>query len=197
VSARIERVRGSAIEPYLPDLAALRREVFREYPYLYQGSFAYERHYLQCYVRSARGVLVLARDGEQVVGASTALPLAEHGEGLAPLFAEAGLDPERVFYFGESVLRKSHRGQGIGHAFFDQREAAARELGFSLAAFCAVVRPAQHPARPADYVPHDAFWTKRGFRPRPELVAQFSWRDLGDADETPKPMLFWLKELAA
>jgi GNAT superfamily N-acetyltransferase len=196
VSARIERVRGSAIEAYLPDLAALRREVFREYPYLYQGSLEYERQYLQCYMRSARGVLVLARDGGQVVGASTALPLAEHGEELAPLFAKAGLDPQRVFYFGESVLRRSHRGQGIGHAFFDQREAAARELGFALAAFCAVVRPEQHPARPVDYVPHDTFWTKRGFRPRPELVAHFSWRDLGDADETAKPMLFWLKELA-
>lgn len=196
MSLRIERVRGSAIEPYLPDLAALRREVFREYPYLYEGSLEYERSYLQSYARSARGVLVLARDGGEVVGASTALPLAEHGEGLAPLFVDAGFDPERVFYFGESVLRRSLRGQGVGHAFFEQREAVARELGFSLAAFCAVVRPEQHAARPVDYVPHDAFWAKRGFRRRAELLAHFSWRDLGETDETRKPMVFWLKELA-
>lgn len=196
MSVRIERVRGSALEPHLQDLAALRCEVFREYPYLYEGSLAYERRYLASYARSPRSVLVLARDGAQVVGASTALPLAEHDEQLAPLFAEAGFDPARVFYFGESVLRRSYRGQRIGHAFFDEREAAARELGFALASFCAVVRPEGHPARPADYVAHDAFWHKRGFRPAPELVAQFSWRDLGDAEETSKQMAFWLKELA-
>lgn len=196
MSVRIERVRGSALEPYLPDLAALRCEVFREYPYLYEGSLEYERRYLQSYAQSPRSLLVLALDGAEVVGASTALPLAEHDQQLAPLFAGAGLFPERVFYFGESVLRKSYRGQRIGHAFFDAREATARELDFSLASFCAVQRPAQHPARPPDYVPHDAFWEKRGFRLRPDLVAQFSWCDLGDAGETSKQMVFWLKELA-
>jgi GNAT superfamily N-acetyltransferase len=179
----------------LPDLAALRCEVFREYPYLYEGTLAYEQDYLQSYAASARSVLILALDGPHVVGASTAVPLLEHGEQLGPLLASAGFDPERIFYFGESVLRRSYRGQGIGHAFFDRREAAARELGFEVASFCAVVRPEQHPARPGDYVPHDAFWNGRGFHKREDIVAQFSWRDLGATEETPKPMVFWLKEL--
>jgi GNAT superfamily N-acetyltransferase len=152
---------------------------------------------LSSYARSPRSLLVLARDGAQVVGASTALPLADHGEQLTPVFARAGLDPARVYYFGESVLRSSYRGQRIGHAFFDEREAAACELGFAFASFCAVVRPAAHPARPPDYAPHDSFWKKRGFRPRPELVAEFSWRDLGEVEETAKPMTFWLKELTS
>lgn len=195
MSILIERVRGLAVAPYLPDLAALRREVFREYPYLYEGSLAYEQSYLQSYAGSARSVLVLALQGPHVVGASTALPLLEHGEPLGPVLANAGIDPERVFYFGESVLLRSYRGQGIGRAFFDRREAAARELGFQFATFCAVVRPEQHPACPRDYVPHDAFWNRRGFHKREDIVAQFSWHDLGATEETPKPMVFWLKEL--
>ncbi|WP_394701474.1 GNAT family N-acetyltransferase [uncultured Roseibium sp.] len=79
-------------------------------------------------------------------------------------FEEAGLDPAEVFYFAESVLDPDYRGRGIGHRFFDEREAHARSLGCSTAAFCAVIRPDDHPMRPEDYSPLDPFWTKRGYR---------------------------------
>jgi len=191
----IEPVSGAGIERYLTDLAALRIEVFREFPYLYEGTLEYEARYLRDYANSERGLVVIARDGAQVVGASTALPLTEHSDSLAPTLQAAGIEPARVYYFGESVLRASYRGRGVGHAFFDAREARALELGFDIATFCAVERPATHPRRPANYVPHDAFWNKRGYVKRPELRTQFSWRDLDEPSETPKPMVFWLKEL--
>jgi hypothetical protein len=114
----VERVRGAAIEPYLDDLAALRIEVFREYPYLYEGTPEYEQRYLRAYSESPRSVVVLARERGHVVGASTAMPLAEHSEQVAPALAAAGYEPATVYYFGESVLRASYRGRGLGHAFF-------------------------------------------------------------------------------
>lgn len=193
----IDALNGPDALPYLGDLAALRIEVFREFPYLYEGTLEYEQRYLRSYSEHARSVIVLARDGQQVVGASTAMPLIEHGENMAPVLAKAGLDPEGIYYFGESVLRGPYRGQGIGHAFFDQREAAARKHGFSTTAFCAVIRPSDHPLRPAGYVPHDAFWQKRGYVKRDDIVASFAWRDLGERAETDKPMVFWVKELGA
>lgn len=192
----IERVRGAAVEPYLADLAALRIEVFREYPYLYRGELDYESRYLRSYAASPRSVVVIARDGAEVVGAATAMPLEQHSEAVAPVLAAAGIAPSDVYYFGESVLRASYRGQGIGHAFFDGREAAAREYGFRIAAFCAVERAQNHPRKPADYAPHDAFWSKRGFSKRPDIVTEFAWRDLDDPRETNKRMVFWLKELS-
>ena len=191
----VECFAGQAIEPHFSALAALRIEVFREYPYLYQGTREYEARYLSSYAQSARSVIVIARDGDQVVGASTAMPLTEHSENVAPAIARAGFDPERVYYFGESVLRVAYRRHGIGHAFFDHREASARAHGFSIAAFCAVVRPDDHPRKPPDYVAHDAFWTKRGYVKRPDIVATFSWCDVGELEETDKAMVFWLKEL--
>jgi GNAT superfamily N-acetyltransferase len=193
---RVDAVRGAAIEPYLGELARLRIEVFREYPYLYEGTAEYEETYLRAYAQSKGSVVVLARDGDRVVGAATALPLRDHTEELAPALSAAGFDPECCYYFGESVLLRSHRGRGIGHAFFDHREAAGRDQGFTLATFCAVQRPENHPRKPADYVPHDAFWRKRGYTPRPDVVATMRWRDLDEPYETPKRMLFWTKELA-
>jgi GNAT superfamily N-acetyltransferase len=194
---RVEAFRGAAARRWLPDVARLRIEVFREWPYLYEGSLAYEETYLAAYTRSERSVIALAFDGDQVVGASTALPAADHDEEIGPPLLAAGYDPSRIYYFGESVLRRDRRGRGLGHAFFDVREATARELGFELAAFCAVARPADHPARPADDRPLDAFWTGRGFVRRPDIVASFRWHDVGAPEgETDKPMVFWLKSLA-
>jgi GNAT superfamily N-acetyltransferase len=191
----VEPVSGSALAAYVPALAALRIEVFREFPYLYDGTLDYEARYLQQYLKSQRSLIVIARAGDEVVGASTAMPLLEQLEPVVPTFKAAGIDPAGVYYFGESVLRASYRGRGIGHAFFAGREARALELGFSSTAFCAVERPSNHPRRPADYVPHDAFWSKRGYRKHPDLRTEFAWRDLDESVETPKPMLFWRKVL--
>ncbi|HEY6877425.1 MAG TPA: GNAT family N-acetyltransferase [Polyangiales bacterium] len=195
----IERLGGAAIEPSLEALAQLRIAVFREYPYLYEGSLAYEGDYLRAFAAAPRSTLVVARDGARVVGAATATPLLEHGEAdvCTPAMRALGIDPSHVYYFGESVLLPAYRGRGVGHAFFDHREASAKQHGFAWCAFCAVDRPADHPARPADYVPHDGFWTRRGYTRRPQAVAHFQWRDLGDAHDTTKPMVFWTKETEA
>lgn len=192
----VERVAGAAIERYLPSLAQLRIDVFREFPYLYVGSLEYERQYLQHYAASPQSVVVLARDDERIVGAATAMPLGLHGDDVAPAMIAAGYDPDRVFYFGESVLDPAYRGRGIGNAFFVEREAAARAGGFTTAAFCAVVRAVDHPRRPADYRPLDPLWTKHGFVRRPDIVTAFSWQDLDEPSESAKQMMFWTKELA-
>lgn len=190
-----EILAGAAIEPVIPDLARLRVEVFREFPYLYEGDLAYERTYLRKYLDVPESTVVVARDGGRVVGASTALPLSRSEDELQAPFRAAGLPVEAIYYFGESVLEPAYRGRGLGHAFFDGREARARALGFTITAFCAVERPADHPLRPADYRPHDVFWTKRGYVKRDDLRASFSWRDVGAAGETAKPMVFWLRRL--
>jgi GNAT superfamily N-acetyltransferase len=195
VTVRVARAVGAAIAAHLDALAALRIRVFREYPYLYDGSVDYERRYLAGYARSPDALVVLALDGDAVVGASTALPAVDHSDEIAPALARGGLEPVEVYYFGESVLEPAYRGRGLGGAFFVERERLARERGYRMAAFCAVERPADHPARPADYRPPGGLWRRHGFVRRPDVVGALSWRDLGGAAETAKPMVFWIKEL--
>lgn len=192
---RLERLTGPALERHIDDLARLRIAVFRDFPYLYDGSLDYERGYLRSYGRSRGSVIVAAFDGDTVVGAATALPMADEPDYVTRPFLARGYDIGRIFYFGESVLLKPYRGTGIGVGFFEHREAHARALGgYDRLAFCAVDRPADHPLRPADYVPLDRFWRKRGFARHPDLVAYFSWRDIGQDAQTEKPMVFWLKQ---
>lgn len=191
----IEVLWGERTRPAIPALARLRVTVFRDFPYLYEGSTAYEEKYLAKYVGLPEGTIVVARDGQEIVGASTALPLAKAGKAEQRPFRDAGIDLARVYYFGELVLLRSYRGRGIGVAFFNEREARARSLGFKTAAFCAVERPADHPHRPKDYVPLDEFWSRRGYTRRPELRTAFAWQDLDEAAESSKPMIFWTREL--
>ncbi|MDT7920254.1 MAG: GNAT family N-acetyltransferase, partial [Meiothermus sp.] len=195
MNLRVEVFSGGEVAPLIPELARLRMAVFREWPYLYDGSLEYETHYLSKFVNLPESTLVVVRDGEQVVGASTALPLAQAEAEFQAPFVGAGLNPAEWYYFGESVLEPAYRGQGLGVAFFRLREARALELGYRKVTFCAVERPAEHPLKPANYTPLDAFWQRRGFSKRPDLVCAFTWRDLGQPQETPKPMVFWVKQL--
>ncbi len=180
----------------LDDLARLRIAVFAGWPYLYDGDAAYEAGYLSRFAASSGAVVVAARDANgQMVGAATAAPLADHADEFAAPFARAGLDPKTFFYLAESVLLPGFRGQGAGRKFFEMREAAGRAQGFAHAVFVSVIRPADHPSRPRDYVPLDGFWRRLGYRPLDGLQAEFSWRDLGETDESVKRLQVWGRDL--
>jgi GNAT superfamily N-acetyltransferase len=169
--------------------------VFAEYPYLYDGDLAYEADYLREFAREPGSVLIAAMADSRVVGAATASPMTgQKAEFRRPL-EEHGYDTARLFYFGESVLLPEYRGQRIGHAFFDHREAAARASGATHATFAAVVRTEDHPARPAFYRPHDAFWAKRGYEKLPGLVAELAWKEHGEERESSKQMQYWMRVL--
>jgi GNAT superfamily N-acetyltransferase len=193
---RYERLRGADIASHIEDLAQLRIEIFREFPYLYQGDEDYERHYLQTYINSPRSTCTLVYDGDLLVGATTGLPLADEIPEVRKPFLDAGYDLSKIFYCGESVLKKSHRGRGIYKHLFRAREEHAKSLGgFEIAAFCCVQRPADHPSRPADYVPLNEIWNRFGYREHAELETDFDWKDIDQPDATKKRMRFWLKPI--
>ena len=194
----LRNVRGAACEALVEDLARLRIEVFREFPYLYDGDLAYEREYLRAYAESPDSVVVIATADDAIVGASTGLPLRDESHALKAPFARSPFEAARVFYCGESVLRKAFRGRGLYKKFFERRERHALSLGaYDLCAFCAVERAPEHPLRPQNYEPLDATWRRFGYTEHPELVAEFAWKDVDREAETKHPMTFWLKPLGA
>lgn len=192
----VRSVTGADLKSVLPDLARLRMVVFRDWPYLYDGTLEYEQEYLEKFASAKGAVCVVAYDGPQIVGASTGAPMIEHADEFGEPFRQAGYDISKIFYCGESVLLKSHRGYGLGHAFFDGREAQAKTLGgFTHSSFCRVVRPDDHPLKPKDYLPLDGFWRKRGYEPVDGIVATYKWKDIDQQDETEHKMQFWMKKL--
>ncbi len=193
----LEALTGVSIASVIPALAKLRIAVFKEFPYLYAGTLEYESKYLQTYLECPDSLIVVARDGTRIFGASSALPLVAETSEVQQPFLERGFDPKSVFYLAESVLLPAYRGQGLGHKFFEARENHAKKLGgFSWAAFCAVQRPQNHPLRPASHRDLDGFWQARGYEKRLDLNTFFSWQEIGEQAESLKPMTFWLKNIA-
>lgn len=191
---RISTVRGQELQPHLSALAALRIAVFREWPYLYEGSAEYETTYLQRYANSADSLTVLCHRDQQLIGASTALPMADAEPAMQQPLQQAGIALDRVLYYGESLVLPHHRGQGLGQEFFRQRERHAGLLGLDLGCFCAVERDPQHPARPPNHRGNEAFWLRQGYRPS-AMICQFDWPDIGADSPTTKPLRFWTKPL--
>ena len=92
MAAALDVLTGAAIEPALPDIARLRIAVFRDFPYLYDGSLDYEREYLSAFAAAPGAVIVAVRDGGRIVGASTGLPLAaEHAAFRDPVARAASM----------------------------------------------------------------------------------------------------------
>ena len=180
--------RGADMVEWFDDVARLRAEVFRAFPYLYEGDAEYEKHYLATYARSAGSVLV--------VGASTGLPLGEAEPAFQAPFLDRGIPVEEVFYCGESVLLPAFRGQGLGHRFFDEREAHARSLGgIRWTSFASVNRASDDPRRPAHYRGNDVVWTRRGYTRQPDMQVSLPWKQLGEAHESEQTLTMWLRPL--
>jgi len=195
-SLQFIKKQGIEILDFAHDFAKLRITVFREFPYLYDGSLAYELEYIQTYAKSENAMVFAVYDGKEMVGATTCVPLSEETENVKQPFQKAGYDVDKVFYFGESLLLRSHRGLGLGHRFFDEREAFAKSFGtYSLTTFCAVNRPDDHPLKPANYHANDAFWKKRNYQKQDGLTCFMSWQDLTETEESDKILTFWTKEI--
>ena len=195
MTLRIQSLHGAEIRAHLDALADLRIAVFRDWPYLYEGTRDYETHYLQTYLQCPRSLAILVWDDRRCIGASTVQPLADAPEEMQQPFLDAGLEISKIDYFGESVLLPAYRGQGLGVKFFELREAHARALDLPLCAFCAVQRPDDDHRRPEGYQSNDAFWERRGYVKKAELQTTFSWPDIGETRSSAKPMTFWMRAL--
>ncbi|ULQ45446.1 GNAT family N-acetyltransferase [Flagellatimonas centrodinii] len=191
----LHRLTGAALTPWLDAVAALRITVFRDWPYLYEGDLGYERDYLARYRDCPRAIVGLVECEGRPVGATTGLPLTDAAPEMQAPFHASGIDLAPWFYCGESVLLPTARGQGIGRAFFELREAHARALGLTHSTFCAVERHDNHPLKPAAYRGNDRLWQGRGYQRQPGLQCRYRWRDIGADTEDDKQLTFWTRSL--
>jgi hypothetical protein len=66
MALRIQTVEKDEFETVIPKLAALRINLFSDWPYLYDGSMAYEERYLRAYADSPGAVIGRRVAGNQI-----------------------------------------------------------------------------------------------------------------------------------
>ena len=185
-------IRGSEIEKHVDQLGRFRIEIFREYPYLYDGSIEYERAYLGRYSRNPESLLLILQDARGIIGACTGTPL--NGEDNDFQNAFVGENKDAIYYIGEVVLRADSRGQGLGSRLLSTALSLINLKRFRIISLCTVDRGLNHPRRPGNYCPPDYLWEKYGFVKSNNLLAYLAWKDIGHEAETQKPMNIWLKK---
>lgn len=186
---------GTAIADLLDDVATLRLNIFREYPYLYQGRREDELDYLRTYVEAPDACAILAYDGKAVVGAATGMPLIHEDARMLEAFAGTPFPLNELYYIGELLFRPDYRNRGLGQKLLARLENHIRSLGSYRGLACATVeRPDAHPLRPRDYIPITRFLSRTGFVRLPGVRTHFVWRET-DGVKRDHPMQFWIKEL--
>jgi GNAT superfamily N-acetyltransferase len=190
-----EKCSGEAVNAHLGELARLRLEIFREYPYLYDGEPEHELKYLRIYAEAPGGCAIVAVDGDGVVGAVTGVPFCHEIAEFTVPFAASTFPVAETYYVGELLFFPAYRGQGLGSRLFAMIEEHVRSLGNFRFLTCATVeRAADHPLHPPGHVPIDLFCLKHGFTKHPELRTSIPWREI-DGVERPHEMVFWVKNL--
>jgi len=186
---------GAAVIGVLDDLAALRLDIFREYPYLYRGRREDELAYLRSYADRPDACVLLVADGAEAVGAATGMPLLEEEAPLRAAFAGSDLPLEEIYYVGELLLRPAWRSRGLGQKLLAQLEHQVLALGRYRQLTCATVeRPADHPLRPPDFIPITRFLARTGFVRLPGVTTRLTWCET-DGVRRDHPLQFWLKPL--
>ena len=190
-----ELVTGAAIAVVLDSLASLRLEIFREYPYLYDGRREDELAYLKSYAEAPDACVILAHDEGAVVGAATGMPFIHEGAQMLPAIAASQYNVEKLYYVGELLLYPAYRNKGLGLQLLGQLEQQIHSLGRYQHLVCATVeRPAAHLLQPDVYVPITRFLARTGFDLMPGVTTSFAWRET-DGIRRDHPMQFWVKEL--
>ncbi len=192
---KIKNIYGKEIKSFRDQIGQLRIEVFKEYPYLYEGDLSYERKYLETYIQSEKSLAVLVFKDKKLVGTSTCIPLIDEEEGFQKPFKVDEYDLSKIFYFGESIILKEYRGNGFGRQFFEERENHSQRVmkDLELTTFCSVLRDKNHPLRPKEYRPLDLMWKKLGYAPLNEKVLEYKWKDIDKKTEDLKRLVCWGK----
>ncbi len=72
---------GEKVADLIPEIAALRIEVFAEYPFLYAGDYEYEKLYLKKFTAMKDAIVVACFDHNTLIGIATGYPFEVVGSG--------------------------------------------------------------------------------------------------------------------
>lgn len=189
-------VTGHRLKKYINTIASLRMAVFREYPYLYDGSMDSEEAYLKSYASSKNSILVMARDKEETVGVVAGMPLIEMDEVFQSPFEKHNVAIHSIFYLGDMLLLKEYRGRGIGSKIYKMFEDLVRKnKQYQTIAIAEILRDKNDPRQPKNYVSADKFWASLHYAKHPEIVIQIPYKEVDSAGKVPHLLVVSCKDL--
>ena len=183
---------GPGLQNYIHSIAKLRMEIFKEEPFTQEPDLYRELNRLKSYLSSKEAIGTLVFDHTTLIGVSLGIPLALESSELQKPFVDHSQPIDQYFYFSESVLLLPYRRRGIGHHFFDIREAHVKQLK-QYQRICFIDPNTNHLKTNSLFLAD--FWKNRGYSPYSDLECSLPWQNLGEMKPSEKKCLFWVKSL--
>jgi hypothetical protein len=192
----IKSFTGQEAERYVDQIAAIRLNMFKSYPYLYKGTVEHEKEYLQVYFKSPHATILLAFDNQgNVIGMSSSIPLDDEAEEIKAPFIEKQLNCEDYLYIGEGLIDAEYQNKGLVRQAAQIHEEIAHSMGYKYLVFMAVDRPENHPCKPDNYRSTDDLFKHFGYTKFDNMNVTLTWNQVDTNQEVTNTLSLWHKEL--
>lgn len=192
-------LQGAVINSRVKDITDLSLIIYREYPYLYEGTQEEYLPLIQHYAQSENSIACLLLDDEKPIGIAIGMPMNVMRENYKqPILHSEAVNIDSLFYLGEFLLLEAYRGKGFGKQMYREFERLVKEKGnFTTLCFCKISEFESHPLMPVKYKPLDDFWIKLGFEKVENLNFSVVWRNVDEVEDSPHHLVYWMKALSA
>lgn len=186
---------GNEARRYSQQMASVYINIFKEFPYLYEGSIVEcEKDYLERYFISKHSIISLVFNGERIIGASASLPL-DAVEEIKSAFLKKQVDTRKFLYIGGTVIEEPFRNLKLIKKISRSHETHARNNGYSQIAFVAVRRDPSHPLRPIGYRPLEPIWQHLGYALIEGIEVRDKWKQIDTHQEEENSLDIWGKSV--
>lgn len=192
----IQAFKGPEAKIYFKQIATLRITMFKEFPYLYEGSIEDEEEYLSIYFNSPNSVILLVLDKDKVVGFSSSIPLSEEMEEIKNPFVESDLDINSIHYIGEMIIETAYRTKGMFNIMANYQEEYARSKEYLSIVFMTVIREHNHLLKPKNYRCLEILWKYLGYELLEGIKVKFSWKQVDGECPQDNQLGIWFKKLS-
>ncbi len=196
----ISIVLGLSIMQYVPPVAEIILDTFKEYPYLHAPTLNEKKEYVAWFAHNNEGMIVLAQEDEQLCGFITGIPMSavrDYVPTIDALFQEYGLTLNDYYYCGDVIVLPSHRKQKLCRAMFTMLEDRVKEWGFKGLALITAVRDENHPLKPKDYYDAGLIWEHYGFEKTTIVIDNVQPTvidERGTVEDRGNSFVFWVKK---
>ena len=133
--------RGLSVSPYLKDIAKLRIDTLKDFPYLYKGELEKEIEHLEkTYLASNDSWFLLYLSSTGVIGGIGITPLDMLPSDIKEPFIINGLNIHDYMYIGEAMLLRDYRDRGLFKNMLSFAEKQAKFAGKKNTVFSYVER---------------------------------------------------------
>ena len=178
--------KGNELEELIPEIAKARLELFKEFPYLYEGTYENELKYLTDFVKNPKSIILTAHEADKLIAFVTATAV-ESGfdltEAIKDLMQKEDIDTSKYFYISEMMVYPEFRSFELQNKLKKDIENYAKENSYTKVCFLSVFRENDHPLRPEGYKEISRLW-KFNKNHKTDISTEFEWNTVQKDSES-------------